>query len=105
MLDMLIRGGTIVDGCGGVPYKGDLALQDGKIVAIAPSLEKTEAVQEIDASGRIVAPGFVDIHRHADLAIRESQQLSMAIVAYRLSHAPIPIKKGFFQQSVLLPAV
>ncbi len=71
MLDMLIRGGTIVDGCGGVPYKGDLALQDGKIVAIAPSLEKTEAVQEIDASGRIVAPGFVDIHRHADLAILE----------------------------------
>ena len=68
MLDMLIRGGLIVDGSGAAPQKGDLAIQDGKILAMGPSLEG-EALEEIDASGRIVAPGFVDIHRHADLAI------------------------------------
>ncbi|MDA1076096.1 MAG: amidohydrolase family protein [Proteobacteria bacterium] len=70
--DIVIRGGTIVDGSGDKPYQGDLAIADGMIVAISrsgePPLDSTGA-QEVDASGEIVSPGFVDIHTHLDAQI------------------------------------
>ncbi len=64
MYDLIIRGGRIVDGTGAPAYKGDVAIRDGKIAAIG-SVAGT-APQEIDASGLLVTPGWVDTHSHMD---------------------------------------
>jgi N-acyl-D-aspartate/D-glutamate deacylase len=61
---LVIRGGTIVDGTGRASYQGDIALANGSIAAIGSGLPKGE--QEIDARGKLVTPGFVDIHTHYD---------------------------------------
>ena len=64
MYDLVIRGGTIIDGTGGPRRVGDLAIQDGKIAEVGVVSEPGK--REIDASGLIVAPGFVDVHTHYD---------------------------------------
>lgn len=64
MLDVVIRGGSIVDGSGGPARKADLGICDGRIVAIG-SVDQ-EARETIDATGKIVSPGFVDVHTHYD---------------------------------------
>ena len=63
--DLIIRNGTIVDGRGGEPYIGDVAVQDGVIAAVG-SVNGSEATREIDATGQLVTPGFVDLHTHYD---------------------------------------
>src|SRR5437764_353002 len=60
--DIVIRGGTIVDGSGGPQYRSDLAIQDGKIAAFGRIREPAREV--IDANGLVVAPGFIDGHTH-----------------------------------------
>ena len=65
MFDLKIEGGTIVDGTGADRYRGDIGIRDGAIVAIGPKVEG-DARRTIDATGRIVTPGFVDIHTHYD---------------------------------------
>ncbi len=65
MFDLKISGGTIVDGTGGARFEGEIAIKDGKIAAIAPSVPG-DAKKTIDATGRIVTPGFVDVHTHYD---------------------------------------
>jgi N-acyl-D-aspartate/D-glutamate deacylase len=61
---LVIRGGTIVDGNGGAPFVGDILVVDGKIAQVGRVSAKAD--REIDATGKIVAPGFVDIHTHYD---------------------------------------
>ena len=63
--DLIIRNGTIVDGLGGEPYVGDVAVRDGVIEAVG-SLSGNTAEREIDATGLLVTPGFVDLHTHYD---------------------------------------
>ncbi|MGB7656396.1 MAG: D-aminoacylase [Novosphingobium sp.] len=62
--DLIIRGGTIVDGTGAARFTGDLAVKDGLIAAVGQV--HGDAAQEIDAKGKVVAPGFVDVHTHYD---------------------------------------
>jgi N-acyl-D-aspartate/D-glutamate deacylase len=62
--DLCIRGGTIVDGLGGEPYVGDVAVRDGVIAQIGSVAGTAE--REIDATGLLVTPGFVDLHTHYD---------------------------------------
>jgi len=62
--DLLIKGGRIVDGTGSPWYRGDLAVRGDTIARIAPRIDAT-ATRIIDAAGRIVAPGFIDLHTHA----------------------------------------
>lgn len=64
MTDLLITNGLLVDGTGAAPRAADLAIRDGKVVS-ADVLD-TAACQTIDATGRVVAPGFIDIHTHFD---------------------------------------
>ena len=63
--DLIIRNGTIVDGLGGEPYVGDVAVQDGVIAAVG-HVNGSGATREIDATGLLVTPGFVDLHTHYD---------------------------------------
>jgi N-acyl-D-aspartate/D-glutamate deacylase len=63
----LIRGGTIVDGSGAPGYRGDLLVEGDRISAILRPGEGASAEREIDAAGKVVCPGFVDVHSHADL--------------------------------------
>ena len=63
--DVLIRNGRIVDGSGAPAAHGDVGIRDGKIVAIG-RLDRNEASRVIDAEGMIVAPGFIDVHTHAE---------------------------------------
>jgi N-acyl-D-aspartate/D-glutamate deacylase len=67
MFDLLIRGGTVVDGSGGAPQTADVAVTDGKIVAVGHDLGR--ATRTLDADGLLVTPGFVDIHTHYDAQI------------------------------------
>jgi N-acyl-D-aspartate/D-glutamate deacylase len=62
--ELVIRGGTIVDGLGGEPYVGDVAVSDGVIAAVGAVEESGD--REIDATGLLVTPGFVDLHTHYD---------------------------------------
>ena len=64
MFDLVIRNGTIVDGTGGPPRTGDVGITDGVITAVG--VVDGPAAETIDATGRIVTPGFVDIHTHLD---------------------------------------
>ncbi|MEO7392785.1 MAG: amidohydrolase family protein [Ramlibacter sp.] len=64
MLDLLIRGGTVVDGSGGEPFSADIGVREGRIVQIS---RITDGAREtVDAAGAWVMPGFVDIHTHYD---------------------------------------
>jgi N-acyl-D-amino-acid deacylase len=63
-VDLVIRGGTVVDGNGGEPFEGDVAILGDRIVAVGKW--KGHGAEEIDARGKLVTPGFVDIHTHYD---------------------------------------
>ncbi|MCB9688350.1 MAG: amidohydrolase family protein [Alphaproteobacteria bacterium] len=64
MHDLVIRGGTLVDGTGRAPFVGDLAIDGDRIVAVG--VVEGRGRREIDATGKLVTPGFVDMHTHYD---------------------------------------
>jgi N-acyl-D-aspartate/D-glutamate deacylase len=74
--DLKITGGSIVDGTGGARYAGDVGIAGGKVVALGHAPE--EARETIDAGGRVVCPGFVDIHTHYDAQILWDRMLSIS---------------------------
>jgi N-acyl-D-aspartate/D-glutamate deacylase len=67
MFDLVIRNGTVIDGTGIPGRVADVAVSEGRIVAVGEVTEQGE--NEIDASGLIVAPGFVDVHTHFDAQV------------------------------------
>jgi N-acyl-D-amino-acid deacylase len=75
MFDTLIRGGTVIDGTGNVGFKGDVAIKGDRIKILVGDTSSVSATNIIDASGCIVAPGFIDVHTHSDL-INLSEPLS-----------------------------
>lgn len=68
MLELCIRNGRVLDGRGVPEMRADVGIMDGRIVAFG-DLNGIPAARDIDASGRIVCPGFLDMHRHADTAV------------------------------------
>lgn len=67
-VDVLLRGGTIIDGSGGEPYDGDVAVRGERIVAVG-DLEVGDARQTIECKGLVICPGFIDLHNHSDHSI------------------------------------
>ena len=72
--DLVIRGGTIFDGTGAEPYVADIAIKDGKITRIGTVAGRGR--EEIDAAGKMVTPGFIDVHTHYDGQLIWANQLS-----------------------------
>jgi N-acyl-D-amino-acid deacylase len=97
---LLIRNGTVIDGTRAPRYAADVAIQDGRIAAIG-KLGKVGADAEIDASGKIVAPGFIDAHTHddrlllsaPDMAPKASQGVT-TVVAGNCGVSLAPAPKG-----------
>ncbi len=74
MVDLVIRGATIVDGLGHEPNRADLAVKDGRIVGIGAI--KDRGAETIDADGLVLAPGIVDVHTHYDAQVTWDATLS-----------------------------
>lgn len=72
--DLVIRGGTVVDGSGSEPFEADVAIDNGRISAIGQVAGSGR--EEIAAKGRLVTPGFVDLHTHYDAQVTWSSQIT-----------------------------
>lgn len=68
MYDIIISGGTVYDGSGAPGRSADIGIAGGSITAVG-KLDKAAAARVIDASGKLVTPGFIDMHSHADLSL------------------------------------
>jgi len=76
--DLLIRGGSVIDGSGVAPVRADIAVTEGRITDIG-DLPGRRATRMIDARDRVVAPGFIDIHSHSDESVFVNSALESAL--------------------------
>ena len=96
--EIAVRGGMLVDGSGAAARRADLGIAGGRVVEIA---ERVRAPREIDASGRLVAPGFVDIHTHYDPQVLWDAELTpsswhgvTAVVAGNCGYSIAPMNEA-----------
>lgn len=99
MFDLVIRHATVIDGTGGPGQRADVGVRDGRIESIGSLPGQARTTRTIDAAGRILAPGFIDIHTHSDLhliadGLGESKirQGVTTEVTGNCSFAPFPIE-------------
>jgi len=99
MADWILRGGTVIDGTGGPRRRADVAVTGDRIAAVG-KVAKSTGAREIDASGLVVAPGFIDVHTHddrallaSDMAAKASQGVTTVITGNcGISLAPLSLK-------------
>lgn len=88
LLDLLIEGGTVIDGTKAPRFDADVGVRDGRIVAIG-NLQGRRARARLDARGKIVAPGFIDAHTHDDMAL-----LDIPDMAFKVSQGVTTVVTG-----------
>ena len=71
MFDLVIRNASLIDGSGSDPRASDLGVREGRVAAVGAIPDSVDTAREIDAAGRVLAPGFIDIHTHSDLTLVE----------------------------------
>src|SRR5215207_637564 len=98
--DILLRGGTVVDGTGGAARRADVGI-DGERIATVGDLSGSSAAAEIDTTGRIIAPGFIDVHTHSDLTVlvngRAESKIRQGVtteITGNCSFSPYPVQPG-----------
>ena len=72
---IILRGGTVIDGTGRGRYRADVAIDDDRIAAVG-DLAAATADTEIDVAGRVVCPGFIDVHTHDDRMLRDAGDMT-----------------------------
>jgi N-acyl-D-amino-acid deacylase len=101
--DLVVRDADVVDGTGGPSYRADVVVDGGRIVSIvqeaaAAGCQRPRARRELDAEGLVLAPGFVDMHAHSDLALlrdpvhsaKVAQGVTLEVIGQDgLSYAPV----------------
>jgi N-acyl-D-amino-acid deacylase len=75
MTDWILRGAEVIDGSGGRRFRADVAIRGDRIAAVG-EVDKAAGAVEVDASGRIVAPGFIDVHTHDDRALFATPEMT-----------------------------
>ena len=102
--DLVISNGRILDGCGNPWFWGDLGIQQGRIAEIAPA-GTLQGKQKIDAGGRYVCPGFIDIHTHSDLSIMVNRRAESAVRQGATTHvigncgmSPAPVDEAHLDE-------
>jgi N-acyl-D-amino-acid deacylase len=103
MFDLVIGGGRLVDGSGGPPSQRDLGISAGRVAAIG-DLGSAEAANRLDATGFMVAPGFIDIHSHSDFLLPAEEhgeilapflgQGITTIVTGNCGYSPAPVNRA-----------
>ena len=99
MNDLLLRGCDVIDGTGSPRVRADVAVAGGKITAVGPEAAAEPARRTLDATGLVLAPGFIDMHAHSDLAVltdpehlaKTAQGVTLEVLGQDgLSYAPVP---------------
>jgi len=110
-VDVLIRNGKIIDGTGNSWYYGDVAVRDGKIVAIG-KLVNYKAAKEIDAKRLIIAPGFIDVHGHIESGLFEQPTAEnyiydgvTTVITGNCGGSASNLKRFFFRVDSLHPSI
>ena len=88
-LDLLIRGGTVVDGTGSPSVAADVGVRGDRIVAVG-SIADPSAATIVDATGRIVCPGFIDVHVHSETALRGNGEIWGSVLQGVTTHLTGP---------------
>jgi N-acyl-D-amino-acid deacylase len=108
--DLVIRNGEVVDGTGAPRRRADIGIREGKIVAVGV-LPEAQGTPELDAKGLIVAPGFIDVHTHADELAEQPEPehfLRMGVttvVAGNCGGSSLPLAEALEQIEASRPAV
>ena len=97
MVDLVLKGGDIIDGTGSSSIAGNIVINNGSIISIDNDIE-LEANLELDVTGKVVCPGFIDIHSHADFSLMADRRNEGAIrqgittlVTGNCGHGPAPV--------------
>jgi N-acyl-D-aspartate/D-glutamate deacylase len=92
-VELILRGGTLIDGTGSQPRAADVAVDAGRVVRVG-DLSDLRGEEELDASGLVVAPGFVDMHSHADLVLLAERELQERLLEARLRQGVTTVVVG-----------